>query len=54
MWCEWSPCSRDLKRLIKRRRNVAEWELIDHKTRKTRIEQVGEDDDDDDADSDEE
>jgi hypothetical protein len=38
--------ARDLKRIVKRRRNTAEWELIDHATRKTRIEPVREDDDD--------
>jgi len=41
--------TRELKRLVKRRRGDSEWELIDHATRKVRI-QAGHADDDDDSD----
>ena len=41
---------RDLKRLVKRRRGDAEWELIDHETRRVRIQAAGGTDDDDDSD----
>jgi len=35
---------RELKRLVKRRRSDAEWELIDHATRKVRVQAAGESD----------
>ena len=40
--------TRNLKRLVKRRRDEGEWELIDHETRKVRIEAAGSDDEDSD------
>lgn len=42
--------SRNLKRLVKRRRSDTEWELIDHATRNVRVEAVREGDDEEDSD----
>ena len=43
--------TRDLKRLVKRRRGETEMELIDHATRKVRVEEYCDSDDDDDDDA---